>query len=403
MKFTKCALALSLVFPSVAISAPLLSLDTLTNQEKIQQTNAWLEIDTKAFQHNIDTLKQTLSENTKVCAIMKADAYGNGIEGLMASVIDRNVECIGITSNEEARIVRAKGFEGEIMRVRAATPNEIQSGLDYQIEELIGSSEQANTIAKLAKKNNTIIPVHLAINAGGMGRNGLDLTQLEGKKEALNIAFNGHVNIVGIMTHFPNESVDEIRTKLNLFKQESQWLIDEAQLNRENITLHVANSYTTINLPEAHLDMVRPGGLLYGDMPSNPEYQRIVRFKTSVASLNYLPKGSTIGYSSTYVLGRDSILANLPLGYSDGYVRSIGNNGYVLINGQKANVVGVTSMNTTMVDVTDIADVQPGDEVVLFGSQNEETIETKEMEAFSSRSMPELYVIWGATNPKVYF
>lgn len=403
MKFTKCALALSLVFPAVATSAPLLSLDTLTNQEKIQQTNAWLEIDTKAFQHNIDTLKQTLSENTKVCAIMKADAYGNGIEGLMASVIDRNVECIGITSNEEARIVRAKGFEGEIMRVRAATPNEIQSGLEYQIEELIGSSEQANTIAKLAKKNNTIIPVHLAINAGGMGRNGLDLTQLQGKKEALNIAFNGHINIVGIMTHFPNESVEEIRTKLNLFKEESQWLIDEAQLNRENITLHVANSYTTINLPEAHLDMVRPGGLLYGDMPSNPEYKRIVRFKTSVASLNYLPKGSTIGYSSTYVLGRDSILANLPLGYSDGYVRSIGNNGYVLINGQKANVVGVTSMNTTMVDVTDIADVQPGDEVVLFGSQNEETIETKEMEAFSSRSMPELYVIWGATNPKVYF
>ena len=403
MNFTKCALALSLILPTSAISAPLLTLDTLTSQEKIQQTNAWLEIDTQAFKHNMDTLKKSLNSDTKICAIMKADAYGNGIEGLMDSVISRDVECIGITSNEEARIVRAKGFSGEIMRVRAATPNEIESGLNYQIEELIGSSEQANTIAKLAKKNNTVIPVHLALNAGGMGRNGLDLSQPQGKKEALNIAFNGHINIVGIMTHFPNESVDEIRTKLDLFKQESKWLIDEAQLNRENITLHVANSYTTINLPEAHLDMVRPGGLLYGDMPSNPEYQRIVRFKTSVASLNYLPKGSTIGYSSTYVLGRDSILANLPLGYSDGYVRSIGNNGYVLINGQKANVVGVTSMNTTMVDVTDIKNVQPGDEVVLFGKQNEQTIETKEMEAFSSRSMPELYVIWGATNPKVYF
>lgn len=403
MNFTKCALALSLILPTSAISAPLLTLDTLTSQEKIQQTNAWLEIDTQAFKHNIDTLKKSLNSDTKICAIMKADAYGNGIEGLMDSVISRDVECIGITSNEEARIVRAKGFSGEIMRVRAATPNEIESGLNYQIEELIGSSEQANTIAKLAKKNNTVIPVHLALNAGGMGRNGLDLSQPQGKKEALNIAFNGHINIVGIMTHFPNESVDEIRTKLDLFKQESKWLIDEAQLNRENITLHVANSYTTINLPEAHLDMVRPGGLLYGDMPSNPEYLRIVRFKTSVASLNYLPKGSTIGYSSTYVLGRDSILANLPLGYSDGYVRSIGNNGYVLINGQKANVVGVTSMNTTMVDVTDIKNVQPGDEVVLFGKQNEQTIETKEMEAFSSRSMPELYVIWGVTNPKVYF
>jgi alanine racemase len=300
MNFTKCALALSLILPTSAISAPLLTLDTLTSQEKIQQTNAWLEIDTQAFKHNIDTLKKSLNSDTKICAIMKADAYGNGIEGLMDSVISRDVECIGITSNEEARIVRAKGFSGEIMRVRAATPNEIESGLNYQIEELIGSSEQANTIAKLAKKNNTVIPVHLALNAGGMGRNGLDLSQPQGKKEALNIAFNGHINIVGIMTHFPNESVDEIRTKLDLFKQESKWLIDEAQLNRENITLHVANSYTTINLPEAHLDMVRPGGLLYGDMPSNPEYQRIVRFKTSVASLNYLPKGSTIGYSSTY-------------------------------------------------------------------------------------------------------
>lgn len=150
---------------------------------------------------------------------MKADAYGNGIEGLMASVIERNVECIGITSNEEARIVRAKGFVGELMRVRAASPNEIESGLQYKIEELIGSSEQANIIAKLAKQNNTIIPVHLALNAGGMGRNGLDLSQPQGKKEALNIAFNGHVNIVGIMTHFPNESVDEIRTKLNLLNK----------------------------------------------------------------------------------------------------------------------------------------------------------------------------------------
>ncbi len=94
MKFTKCALALSLALPSIANSAPLLSLDTLSNQEKIQQTNAWLEIDTQAFQNNIDTLRASLEQGTKVCAIMKADAYGNGIEGLMASVILFSVVCI---------------------------------------------------------------------------------------------------------------------------------------------------------------------------------------------------------------------------------------------------------------------------------------------------------------------
>ena len=387
-----------------AHAAPLLNeaSQTPNAESRIAASNAWLEINTQAFSDNIQTLQNRLSAGSKICAIMKADAYGNGIEGLMPTVIGNHIPCIGITSNEEARIVRASGFNGQLMRVRSASRNEIEHGIQYQIEELIGTKAQAEQIIDIASAHNTTVPVHLALNTSGMGRNGLDLTTYEGQVEGVQIAGDPNLRIVGMMTHFPNEDVEEIKRKVDRFKVETQWLIDSADLEREDITLHVANSFTTLNVPEAHLDMVRPGGLLYGDMPAPSDFKRIVEFKTRIASLHHFPAGSTVGYGSTAKLERDSVLANLPIGYSDGFARSLGNKGEVLINGQRAKVVGAASMNTVMVDVTDIKNAKANDEVVLFGHQGKDQITSPETEANSGRILPEIYTLWGATNPKIY-
>lgn len=288
------------------------------------------------------------------------------------------------------------------MRVRAASRNEIEGGLDFHMEELIGTKEQADQIIEIARTHGTTIPVHLALNTSGMGRNGLDLTTYAGQVEGVQIAGDPNLKIVGMMTHFPNEGLDEIKRKVERFKVETQWLIDSADLDREDITLHVANSYITLNLPEAHLDMVRPGGMLYGDYPAKAPFQRIVSFKTRIASLHHFPAGSTIGYGSTVVLDRDSVLANLPIGYSDGFARSLSNKAEVLINGQRAKVMGMASMNTTMVDVTDIVDVEANSEVVIFGPQGQDVITSDETEERSGRILPEHYTIWGATNPRIY-
>ncbi|MCW8330660.1 alanine racemase [Photobacterium sp. SDRW27] len=388
---------------TAANAAPLLvDFDNSEREERVQSSNAWLEIDTQAFSGNIQLLQNQLEADTKICAIMKADAYGNGIAGLMPSIIANQVPCVGITSNEEARVVRKHGFTGKIMRVRAASKNEIEGGLEYQMEELIGTKAQADQIIDIAREHGTTIPVHLALNTSGMGRNGLDLTTYEGQVEGVEIAGDPNLEIVGMMTHFPNEGLDEIKRKVERFKVETKWLMDSADLKREDITLHVANSYITLNLPEAHLDMVRPGGMLYGDYPATAPYQRIVSFKTRVASLHHFPAGSTIGYGSTKVLERDSVLANLPIGYSDGFARSLSNKADVLINGQRARVMGMASMNTTMVDVTDIVDVQANDEVVIFGRQGFEQITGEETEEKSGRILPEHYTVWGATNPRIY-
>jgi alanine racemase len=148
--------------------------------------------------------------------------------------------------------------------------------------------------------------------------------------------------------------------------------------------------------------MVRPGSVLYGDLPGHAEYPSIVSYKTKVASLYRLPAGSTVGYDSSFVTQRDSILANLPLGYSDGYNRSLGNKGEVIIQGKRVPVVGKISMNTTMVDVTDIEGIRQNAEVVLFGEQGKEAVTISEIETHTDMIFPEIYTIWGNSNPRRY-
>ena len=382
------------------MAAPIALPDTPPAMNQVQQSNAWLEISLGQFKQNMAQFRSHLSSQTKLCVVMKADAYGNGIRGLMPTILELNVPCIAIASNAEARTVRDSGFEGQLVRVRSADIQEIEQAMDLDIEELIGSLEQANQIKSLS--TDKTIKVHLALNDGGMSRNGIDMSTEKGKQEALDIAKHQGIDIVGIMTHFPNYDADEVRSKLADFNQSSAWLIENANLNRNDVLLHVSNSYTALNVPEAQLDMVRPGGVLYGDLPTNPEYPSIVSFKTRVASLHNVPANSTVGYDSSYVTKRDSVLANLPVGYSDGYPRKMGNRAHVIVNGQRAPVVGKTSMNTTMVDVTDVKGVITGQEVTLFGQQANAQISVGEMEEHAELIFPELYTVWGTANPRLY-
>jgi alanine racemase len=223
----------------------------------------------------------------------------------------------------------------------------------------------------------------------------------QGRQDALALVKQPGLQLVGIMTHFAVEDAADVRKGLATFKEQSQWLIDTAGLDRSKLTLHAANSFATLEVPESHLDMVRPGGLIYGDtLPSYTEYRRVMAFKTRVAAVSAYPAGNTVGYDRTYTLKRDSLLANLPMGYSDGYRRVFTNKGFVLINGQRAPVVGKVSMNTTMVDVTDIPVVKPGDEVVLFGKQGNADITQAEMEDINGALLADLYTVWGNSNPR---
>ena len=403
MKSLALMLTLALGMPAISQAAPLLADqgEPAAKLARVPQANAWLEIDRQAFTDNIRTLQKELDGKSKICAVMKADAYGNSIDLLMPSILETNVECVGITSNAEAAIVRQHGYKGRIARLRAATTNEILDALPLNVEELFGNLEQAKSISAQMKSRNHTLKYHLALNAGGMDRNGLEMVTPKGKQQAVELSKLPNLKMVGIMTHYAVEDEKFVRDHLKIFLEQTDWLIKTAKLKRENLTLHTANSFTTLAVPEARLDMVRPGGVLYGDsIQSYTQYKKTMAFKTQVAVVNNYLKGTTVGYDETYTLKRDSRLANLPFGYSDGYRRVFSNKSYVLINGHKVPVVGRVSMNTTMVDVTDFPDIKAGDEVVVYGKQGKEEVKQADVEEYNGALLADLYTVWGNSNQR---
>ena len=334
--------------------------------------------------------------------MLKADAYGHGIGLLMPSIIATGVPCVGVASNEEARVVRESGYKGQLIRVRTAALSELEAALPYNMEELVGNLDFATKAAQIAEKHGRPLVVHLGLNSSGMSRNGVEMSTAQGRSDAVAITKIPNLQVRAIMTHFAVEDADDVRAGLKAFNEQAQWLIKEAKLDRSKITLHAANSFATLEVPESHLDMVRPGGALFGDtVPSHTDYKRVMQFKSHVASVNSYPKGNTVGYDRTYTLERDSKLANITVGYSDGYRRAFTNKGIVLINGHRVPVVGKVSMNTLMVDVTDAPDVKSGDEVVLFGKQGNAEISQSEVEDINGALLADLYTVWGNSNPKV--
>lgn len=403
-KIAQLTLMLGLACSSLqpVMAAPLLTTQLSAQQTIAPQANAWVEINVQAFEQNIQTLQQQLHDKSQICAVMKADAYGHGIALLMPSIIKLNVPCVGITSNAEAAVVRQSGYTGRITRLRAATDHEIQNAASLHVEELFGNFEQAQRLSQWAAQQNLTLAYHLALNSGGMDLNGLDLQMPEAKKQALAMTKLPHLKLVGIMSHYAVEDQNYVREHLAIFNAQTNWLIHTAKLDRKQLTLHTANSFATLTVPESHLDMVRAGGVLYGDsIPERTEYKKIMSFKTQVAVVNHYAKGSTVGYDQTYTLKRDSYLANLPVGYSDGYRRAFSNKAYVLIRGHKVPVVGRTSMNTTMVDVTDFPDIRAEDEVILFGRQGNAEVKQSDLEEYNGALLADVYTIWGNSNPKV--
>ncbi len=404
---------LALAASSKAIAAPVLSANNFgLTYAKAVRGNGWIEIDAAGFERNIAEVRKLIGPDVGICAVMKADAYGHGLDLLMPSVRRAAIGCIGFTHNEEARIARALGFKGRLVRLRTATLEEVEDGFAYDIEELAGNAAFARALSAIAQTKGRVLKLHFMLNSTGMSRNGLELATPRGQADAQAIARLPHLDIVALASHFPVEDVADMNPSLARFRSDTDWVFANCGLKRERVKLHVANSFATLNVPDARLDMVRPGGALYGDTdPKFTQFKPIMTFKSRVASVNAYPAGDTVCYDRTYKLTRDSWLANIPVGYSDGFRRIFSHKNqpqpdtgqaYVLIHGHKLPVVGRVTMNTLMVDATDIKDaVGLDDEVVLYGRQGDAEITRDELEAISDTIGADFYTVWGNSMRKV--
>lgn len=400
-----------------AAAAPVLVANNFgLTPEKAARRGGWIEVDARAFETNIDTVRGLIG-SASLCAVMKADAYGNGIALLIPSIIAKGVSDVAITSNDEAMVARQLGYRGRLLRIRAATQDEMADGLRWRIEELIGNPQAAAGLAALRRKRGSrgALPVHLALNAGGMSRNGVELSTDYGKADARALLALPGLHIRGAMTHYPSEDAADILTQLRQYEADVTWLLGEG-LKPQGLLRHTANSFTTLLHPQTRLDMVRVGGVLYGDPGSvkSAQFVPTMAIKSRIAAINHYPAGQTVNYDRTYRLERESWLANVPIGYSDGYRRSLShanrpefaaetrNHTEVLIAGQRFPVVGRVTMNTMMVDVTSAREtLRMGDEVVLFGAQGAGRITQAELESNSSAYGPELLTVLGNSLPRV--
>ena len=398
---------------SPAAALPVLSHDNFgLTHDRAARGNGWVEIDPAGFEANIAELRRTIGPGHAICAVMKGDAYGHSIALLIPSIKRSGIDCIGITANDEARVARQLGYRGRIARLRTATPWEVEDGLRYRIEELTGNLAHARAMAAIGARKGRKIDIHFALNSTGMGRNGLDLSSNAGREDAQALMATQGLRIVGIMSHFPVEDVADVRQSLARFIEESDWAIATGGLDRSKLQRHVANTYATFHVPEARLDMVRVGGGLVGDSyPGFERFGRIMTVKSRVATVNFYPAGSSVNYDRTYRLARDSWLANVPVGYADGYRRAFSFRNtpqpdklqtHALIHGRRAPVLGRVTMNTIMLDVTEFRDeVRMDDEVVLFGKQGAEQITAQELEAAAATLNTEVYLIFGNSMPRV--
>lgn len=363
---------------------------------------SWCDIYPERIKKNLQLAHGLLPEGAQLLAVLKADAYGHGIARVVPIIREQGVKYVGITSNTEARVVRAAGFMGTIMRIRSATLSEIEGALPDQVQEQVSTLYAAELVDKLACDGAKISGLHLSLNAGGMSRDGLELATRQGRKACLEIIDLIGPHILGICSHFPSNAPQELAASNRKFQKEVAWVFANSALNRSDVLIHAGSSLSLVSGQNVTTDLFRCGAIMYGILRQDLGFRPTMELKSVVTNLATFPKGSTIGYDRATILQDDRRLANISIGYANGIRRDFFSQSAVLIRGRKLPILGKISMNTFTADVTDLPEVAVGDEVVVFGQQGAACIDIKTMELQADTIIADVFSDWGQRNHRIY-
>ncbi len=366
------------------------------------------DIDLDAFRFNLDSIKKNINENTQIITVLKADGYGHGAVPLAKEAEkEERVWGIAVATVEEALELRRGGIKKPLLIL----------GYTYQEDyDLIAAEELRPTVFKLsmaqelsqaALRKNKTIKIHIKIDTG-MSRIGYrDLEK--SVPEILEISRLPGLEIEGLFTHFAR--ADE-REKAPAYQQLEKYQAFQKALKEAGLKIplcHCSNSAGIIRIPEANMDAVRAGIILYGLYPSEEVEKEpvplkpLMTLKSHIAYIKTLEPGVQISYGGTYTTQKETRVATIPVGYADGYARSLSNKGWVLIRGKKAPILGRVCMDQFMVDVTDIPEARELDEVILLGKSQDQQITMEELGELSGRFNYEFACCISKRVPRIYF
>jgi len=357
----------------------------------------WTEIDLGAIAHNVRELRRLTRAKSRLMAVVKADGYGHGAVEVAQTAIKHGAEMLGVARLNEGVRLREAGMTVPIL-IFGYTPRELsQTLIDHDLVQTVYTFEAAESLSAAAVQLRKTARVHIKVDTG-MGRLGIlpDSPRISmlGKHlpgnavRMIDSVMNlPRLEVEGIFTHFSTaDSTDKTYT----LRQLERFLDFVNALGKHGFEFpikHAANSAALIDLPETHLDMVRPGISVYGFYPSKEvQKDRIslipaMAFKTQVIQIKTVPAGSHISYGMTYQTEKLTRLAVVSAGYADGLNRLLSSLGQMIVRGIRANIVGRICMDLTILDVGHIPDVEIGDEVVIFGKQGAECIPAEELAA----------------------
>jgi len=368
---------------------------------------AWAEIDLDAIAHNVREIKKLTGEKAEMMGVVKADAYGHGVREVVRTLLDNGVAQLAVSMLDEAIQIRNMGIAVPILILGYTDPIRAEELILNDVTQTVFSLELAQALSSASVRLGKKVRIHVKVDTG-MTRIGF-MPGCDAVRSIMEISRLPGLVLEGIFTHFA--SADE-REKDYTQMQYDRFLGLCTELSRAGIEIpvkHVCNSGGIMQYPEMHLDMVRPGVILYGLYPSQDVDREKLRLKpamtlkANVIMVKDVEPDTCISYGRIFRTSRRSKIATIPIGYADGYTRLLSNKGRMLVNGEFAPVVGRICMDQCMIDVTDLKkDVHVGDEAVIFGDQNGSSISVDEIAAYIGTINYELVCIIGKRIPRVY-
>lgn len=338
----------------------------------------WAEISLNAIEQNYNVIRNKVADDTKVCCVIKADGYGHGAVELSQIYEKLGADFFAVSNIDEGIEIRKSGSKLPIVILGYTPVSEAENLAEYDISQAVFSLEYAKELSEKCVEEDCICKMHIKVDSG-MSRIGFmcqefprDEYSIEEICEACCLP---NLEVEGLFTHFCVSDEDaEGREFTN--KQYENFIHVRDSLKKRGVDIsvvHCSNSGAIEDYPETCCDMVRAGIILYGLAPSSKLADRLdlvpaMTLKTVVAFVKEVQKGATISYGRTFTADRKMKIATVPIGYADGFIRQNAKDGYMMVNGKKAKIVGRICMDQTMLDVTDIEDVKTGDEVVVFGT-----------------------------------
>lgn len=373
--------------------------------KKFERVKAVVSLD--AIAHNFAEMNKNIAKGTKIVAVIKADGYGHGAEAIARLIEDYDyIWGFAVATPEEALQLRTFGVKKPILILGIVFEEYFTQMIAKEIRLTVCTYEMAQKLSEEAQRQGRDVHIHIGLDTG-MSRIGFADRQ-ESVEEIKKISQLPNLKIEGMFTHFAradetdrSPAIDQLNRYLNFAK-----LLEDAGIQIP--MKHCSNSAGIIRVPEANLNAVRAGITIYGIYPSNEVERDIVKLipamelKSHISYIKTVEPGAAFSYGGTFTAKKEMKVATIPVGYADGYPRSLSNKGWVLIHGKKAPILGRVCMDQFMVDITKIPDAKAGDEVTLIGKDGKEFISIEKFGDLSGRFSYEFACDISKRVPRVY-